>query len=134
MRNRRYDAVSRGLRTATFLALACAAAALPAQEVYKSVDAEGHVVYSDRGSAKGAPKTTLHINEADPAEAARLAREQALLNADDAARARQQALDDKNKAAQDHRKQQACDKARNEYFHMREAPQRHRVAVDCSSV
>ncbi|HVN44634.1 MAG TPA: DUF4124 domain-containing protein [Steroidobacteraceae bacterium] len=134
MRNRTFERMSGSLRTAAFLALACAAAALPAQEVYKSVDAEGHVVFSDRGSIKGAPKTTLHINEPDPAEAARLAREQALLDADDAARTRQQALEDKNKAAQEHKKQQACDKARNEYYHMREASRLYRRDADGNRV
>lgn len=134
MRHRAHDLIRRALRGAAFLVLAAAAAALPAQEVYKSVDADGHVVYSDRGTIKGAPKTALHIAEPDPAEAARLAREQALLNADDAARTRQQALDDKNKAAQEHKRQQACDKARNEYYHMREASRLYRRDADGNRV
>jgi len=107
--------------TLALLALACASSPLAAQEVYKSVDADGHIVYSDRGVSKTAPKTSLHVNEPDPSEVARLAREQALLSADEAARARQQALEDKNKAAQEHKKQQACEKASNEYYHMKEA-------------
>jgi hypothetical protein len=119
-----------GVITATLLALACASAPLRAQQVYKSVDADGHVVYSDRGGSKAAPKTTLHVDEGDPAEAARLAREQALLNADDAARAHQQALDDKSKAAQQHKKQQACEKARNDYYHMREASRLYKRDAD----
>ena len=42
----------------------------PAQEVYKSVDGQGKVVYSDRGVTKNAPKTSLHVEPGNPAEAA----------------------------------------------------------------
>jgi hypothetical protein len=112
---------ARGVTLVALLVLGCAAAPLSAQQVYKSVDAEGHVVYSDRAGSKSAPKTTLHVDEPDPAEAARLAHEQELLKADDAARSHQQALEDKNKATQQHKKQLACENARNQYYHMREA-------------
>ena len=67
------------------VALACLP--LPAQEVYKSVDAQGHVVYSDRGTTKTAPKTALHVEEPDPAEAARLAKQQQILDAQEQQRA-----------------------------------------------
>ena len=113
--------VTGGAMSVALLVLACAAAPLAAQEVYKSVDAQGHVVYSDRGVTKGAPKTAVHVDEPNPAEAARLAHEQQLLEADDAARARQQAVADKNKATQDRKRQQACEKARNQYFQMKDA-------------
>ena len=112
---------ARGVTLVALLVLGCAATPLSAQQVYKSVDAEGHVVYSDRAGSKSAPKTTLHVDEPDPAEAARLAHEQELLKADDAARSRLQALEDKNKATQQHKKQLACENARNQYYHMREA-------------
>jgi len=103
------------------LALACAAAPVAAQEVYKSVDADGHAVYSDRGVSKSAPKTTLHVDQPDPTEVARLAHEQDLLNADEAARDRQRALEDKNRTVQQHKQQQTCEKARNKYSQMKEA-------------
>ena len=112
---------ARGVTLVALLVLGCAATPLSAQQVYKSVDAEGHVVYSDRGGTKSAPKNTLHVDEPDPAEAARLAHEQELLKADDAQRSRQQALEDKTKATQQHKRQLACENARNQYFHMREA-------------
>jgi hypothetical protein len=112
---------ARGATLVALLALGCAASSLTAQEVYKSVDAQGHVVYSDRGGSKSAPKTALHVDEPDPTEAARLAREQELLNADDVARSRQQALEDKTRATQQHKKQVVCENARNQYYHMREA-------------
>ena len=116
-----FGSVTCGAMTAALIALACAAAPLPAQEVYKSVDADGHVVFSDRGAVKGAPKTTVHVAEPDPAEVARLAHEQELLSADEAARARQQAVEDKNKAVQQRKKQQTCEKTRTEYYHIKES-------------
>jgi hypothetical protein len=94
---------------------------LPAQEVYKSVDAEGHVIYSDRGASKNAPKTAVHVNESDPTEAARIAKEQQLLQAEDAQRSKQQVVDDKNKASADHQKQVACQNARNYYYRLRDS-------------
>jgi Domain of unknown function (DUF4124) len=97
------------------LSLGCLNRPLPAQEVYKSVDAEGHVVYSDRGNTKNAPKTTVHVDQPDPDEAARLAKEQARLQAEDAQRTKQQAVDDRNTAAEERRKQTACQNARNNY-------------------
>jgi Domain of unknown function (DUF4124) len=110
-----------GAMIVALLALACAVAQLPAQEFYRSVDAQGHVVYSDRGAVKGALKTTMHVDEPNPTEVARLAHEQELLSADEAVRARQQALDDKNRVTQQRKKQQACEKARTEYSHMKES-------------
>jgi len=115
------ESVARGALTAALLTLACAATPLAAQEVYKSVDSEGHVTYSDRATSKGAPKTTLHVDQPDQAEAARLAHEQQLLNADEASRSRQQALEDKSKKAEQHKKQQACENARNLYYRMKES-------------
>ncbi len=125
---------TRGAMTLALLALACAAAPLAAQDVYKSVDSEGHVVYSDRGAAKGAPRTTLHVDEPDPAEAARLAHEQELLNADEAARARQQALEDKNKTTQQRKLQQVCDKARRQYYQMRDSARLYQRDADGNRV
>jgi Domain of unknown function (DUF4124) len=123
-----------GAMTLALLALACATTPLAAQEVYKSVDSEGHVVYSDRGAAKGAPKTTVHVDQPDPAEVARLAHEQELLNADAAARARQQAFEDKNKATQQRKQQQTCDKARRQYNQMRDSARIYQRDADGNRV
>ena len=75
-----------GAITLALLTLACTTTPLAAEEIYKSVDAQGHVVYSDRGAVKNAPKTSLHVAEPDPAEVARLAHEDELLKADEQAR------------------------------------------------
>ena len=42
----------------------CPVSALRAGEVYKSVDAEGHVVYSDRADSSTAPQTVVQIESA----------------------------------------------------------------------
>jgi hypothetical protein len=81
-----------------------------AQAVYKSVDAQGQVSYSDRGSTPTAPKTAVRVEEPDPAEVARLAKEQALLKAEDAARQKQQGTQETR-----------CQTARNRYFTARDS-------------
>jgi len=127
-----FGSCTRGAKTLALLALACAVPTLPAQEVYKSVDAQGHVVYSDRGAVKNAPKTSLHVAEPDPAEVARLAHEDELLKADEQARMRQQALDDKNKAQQQRKQQQACQQARNHYYYLKDSARIYQRDADGS--
>jgi hypothetical protein len=100
------------LLAAAALTLASAAAA---QQVYKSVDANGQVVYSDRGASKNSPTTSLKVQESDPAAAAQLAKQQRLLEAADAVRRQEQATEDKQRAAEAKQHQQACSKARQEY-------------------
>src|SRR5262249_10801758 len=102
--------------------LACAP--LSAQEVYKSVDAQGHVVYSDRGASKTAPKTSVHVDEPDPVEVARQAKQQQLLDAQDQQRTKEQAADAPAKALEERRRQQgekACENARNNYYRLQES-------------
>jgi hypothetical protein len=92
-----------------------------ANEVYKSVDAQGHVVYSDRATTPTAQKSTVRVIQADPAEAARATRETSLLKAEDSQRKREQDMDSRNKAQQDHDKQVACQNARNRYNSLKDA-------------
>jgi len=101
---------------------------LLAQEVYKSTDTQGHVVYSDRASTSTAQKTVVHVDQPDPEAVARIAKEQQILNAQDAQRKKQQSADDKTKAQQDRDKQTRCDSARNHYFAIKDA--RRIVHVD----
>jgi len=102
------------------LIIVSAGAAPRAQEVYKSVDAQGHVIYSDRASTSTAKKSAVHVDPPDPSEVARIAKEQEILNAQEIQRKQQQAVDDKKKAQQDHDKQARCDAARNHYFAMKD--------------
>ncbi len=99
--------------------LACAA--VPAQQVYKSVDAQGNVVYSDRAPTKNAPTTALHVTEPDPAEVARLAKQQQLLNVSDREREKQAAAEAKNHAALERKQQANCENARNKYYHYKDS-------------
>jgi len=126
--------LTRGATIVALLAFAFAAAELQAQEVYKSVDASGHVVYSDRGTTKGAPKTSVHVDQPDPAEVARLAHEQELLKADDLARSHQEAIEDKTRASQQKKKQAACESARNRYYQMKDAARLFKRDADGSRV
>jgi hypothetical protein len=125
---------TRSTLTVALLALACAATPLAAQDVYKSVDTQGHTVYSDRGVTKSAAKTTLHVDEPDPAEAARLAHEQELLRADDLARSHQEAMDNKTRATQQKKKQAACDSTRNRYYQMKDSARLYQRDTDGNRV
>jgi len=119
--SRTADRLRHGAFLGAVLVLVCASGPLNAQEVYKSVDADGHVVYSDRAGSKNAPKTAVHVEAPDPAEAARLAKEQEILKAEDLQRTRQQTLDANSKAREDHAKQVACDNARNYYYRLKDS-------------
>jgi hypothetical protein len=99
----------------------CTACPLGAGEVYKSVDADGHVVYSDRADATGAQKSAVHSDPSNPAEAARLAKEQEIQKAEELQRTRQKLIDDTKKAQQDQIKQLQCDNARNRYYSLKDA-------------
>jgi hypothetical protein len=92
-----------------------------ADEVYKSVDAQGHVVYSDRTTTPAARKSVVHVIQGNPAEAARVARQTSLLKAEDSQRQREEAMDSRNKAQEDHAKQVACERARNNYNSLKDA-------------
>lgn len=124
----------RGAALGALVALCCPLTPVQAQEVYRSVDAEGHVIYSDRGASKNAPKTTVQVTEGDPAEAARIAKEQQLLQAEDTQRAKQQAIDEKNKSGADHQKQLACQNARNYYYRLRDSARLYQRGPDGNRV
>jgi hypothetical protein len=95
--------------------------AVRADQVYRSVDAQGHVTYSDRPTSAAAQKTDVAVQQADPAEAVRLAKERQLLKAEDDLRKKQQASDTRSKAQQDHDKQVKCQVARDTYNNLKDA-------------
>jgi hypothetical protein len=109
---------------AVFTALAlilCLAGPVRSGEVYKSVDAQGHVVYSDQPDTGTAQKSEVKVEGPNPTEAARIAKEQAILNAEEIQRNRQKAVDDAKKAQADHTAQVQCDSARNRYYALKDA-------------
>jgi hypothetical protein len=119
-RTRRRAALPAGL--ASILAL-CAGliAPLSAGPIYKSVDAAGHVVYSDHAETPAAQKADVHVDAPDPAEVARLAQEQEILRVEDAQRKRQQSADDAKQAQSERNKAAACENARSHYYSLKDA-------------
>ncbi len=113
-----------GQRGAVLVAIAlltCPTRPVPADDVYKSVDAQGHVVYSDHPDSSTAQKSLVHVDRPNPTEVERIAKEQEILKAEEIQRNRQKSVDDKKKAQQDHDKQVQCDTARNRYYAMKDA-------------
>jgi Domain of unknown function (DUF4124) len=104
-----------------FVLLAYAACPSRAGEVYKSVDAEGHVVYSDRADTSTAKKSVVQVDLPDPTEVARLAKEQEILKTEDIQRKRQKAVEDAKKAQADHAAQVLCESAQNRYYALKDA-------------
>jgi hypothetical protein len=91
-----------------------------AAEVYKSVDANGHVVYSDHPDPV-AQKLDISVDEPQAADVARIAKEQKLLKVEDNERKRLAALEDKKKAQLEHDQQLRCEKARTRYYSLKDA-------------
>jgi hypothetical protein len=92
-----------------------------ADEVYKSIDAQGHVVYSDRPETSTAQKAVVNVDRPDAKEVARMGKEQEILKAEEIQRDRQKLIEDAKKAQQDHAKQVQCDAARNHYYTLKDA-------------
>ncbi len=116
--------IRNGALLAALLVMALPGYPPSAGEIYKSVDDQGHVVYSDRAISPGAKKSTLEVEQPNPTEVERLAKQQQQLNAQDAQRKRQDALDEKKKAEEDRQKkarQERCENARNRYYRLRDA-------------
>jgi Domain of unknown function (DUF4124) len=91
-----------------------------ADEIYKSVDAQGHVVYSDRATTPTSQKSVVHVIQPDARDAARAAKETTLLQVEESQRKRAEDEQSRNKAQQDHEKQVLCENARNRYFSIKD--------------
>jgi uncharacterized iron-regulated membrane protein len=90
-------------------------------EVYKSVDAQGHVVYSDHPETGTEQKSEVKAEGPNRTEATRIAKEQAILNAEETQRNKQKAIEDAKKAQADHAAQVQCDNARTRYYGLKDA-------------
>jgi len=89
-----------------------------ADDMYKTVDAQGHAVYSDHPLSSASQRISVQVTAQNPEEAARLAKEQAMLNADAAQQAQQAKRDtdeQTKKAAQDATLRRRCESARDRY-------------------
>jgi hypothetical protein len=89
-----------------------------AGEMYKTVDPQGGVVYSDHPLSPTSQRINVQVTPGNSAEASRLTKEQGLINADAAQQAQQAQRDaeaQKTKAAQESAQKQRCDAARSRY-------------------
>ncbi len=103
-------------------------------EVYKTVDASGNVVYSDRPSSPKSEKMTVPVQQADPSEAARLAKQRALQDADYAQRSRQESEEQGRQDAQSRQEAARCSSARNRYFMLKDVGRIFRLDADGNRV
>ncbi len=101
--------------------LACPTCRPRADDIYKSVDAQGHVVYSDHPDSSTAQKAVVNVDRPDAREVARMGKEQEILKAEEIQRNRQKLIDDAKKAQLDHVRQVQCDAARNHFFALKDA-------------
>jgi cation transport ATPase len=95
--------------------IAGAAGHLCADEIYKTVDAQGHVSYSDHALSPQSKRVTLDVIEADPAEAARLERERAQEHAEadqQAKLSQRRAAEQQKQDAQKQQQERKCEQAR----------------------
>jgi hypothetical protein len=90
-------------------------------EVYKSIDPDGHVSYSDHAESRTAEKSVVHLDAPDPLERARLAHERELLAVEDRQRKQQQLVEAQHKAEQEQLNQTRCENARNRYYLLHDA-------------
>jgi hypothetical protein len=99
-------------------AVAATVSPCPADNMYKTVDAEGHVAYSDRPLSPASQRISVDVTGPNAQEAARLNRDQAAQAAADEQRlkqSRQDAEDQQKKASEDASRQQRCNVARSRY-------------------
>jgi hypothetical protein len=120
--------------------LLCVLAGLPvwsgshADDVYKTVDASGHVVYSDHPTSAASEKLSVPVKQADPAEAARLAKQRALEDAEYAQRSRQEADEQGKQAAQSKQQAAQCTSARNHYNSIKDSRRLFQLDADGNRV
>jgi hypothetical protein len=106
--------------------LTCAAG----DEVYKTTDASGHVVYSDHPPSPGAQKITVPVTQGDPGEAARISKLHALEDAEFAQRSKREADEQARQAAQAKQDADRCTAARNRYGSLKDVRRVYRVDAD----
>jgi hypothetical protein len=82
----------------------------PAGEVYRSVDAQGHVTYSDQPSPN-AQKVEINTGTRDLGNAQRIAHEQKLYQVEEAERLKAKAAEDGKQQKQDEARAESCKKA-----------------------
>ncbi|HEY3784122.1 MAG TPA: DUF4124 domain-containing protein [Steroidobacteraceae bacterium] len=93
-------------------------------QVYKTVDAQGNVVYTDKPMSSKVPKTSVRVHEPSAADLAQLAQEQQASHAAEIERLQQtltHSASEAQQAQQQKEKQVRCDNARNRFYSLKDA-------------
>jgi len=109
---------SRGIPALLLGATAALSVRVPADELYKTVDANGQVSYSDHPLSQASQRISIEVRPANATEAARLSRQQNATEAQLEQRAldaQQDANEQARKSAQLAQQQQRCNAARSRY-------------------
>jgi hypothetical protein len=106
------------LRPMLFIGIIALAPKIQADTMYRTVDAQGQITYSDRPLSSASQRVSVDVTGPNAAEAARLSKEQAAQSAADQQRIQQSqhdAEEAKKAAAHDAAQQQRCNAARSRY-------------------
>ena len=106
------------LRLLLLFGIIALAPEIQADTMYRTVDAQGHITYSDRPLSAASQRITVDVTGPNAIEAARLSRLQTAENLADEDRLKQNkknAEQAQKAAAQDAAKQQRCNAARGRY-------------------
>ncbi|HKT74291.1 MAG TPA: DUF4124 domain-containing protein [Steroidobacteraceae bacterium] len=90
-------------------------------QIYKTVDADGNVVYTDKAPTRDAPKTSLRVHEPTPDDLARVEKQRQASQASEVQRVKQAVTDSAVRAQQQKEKQVRCESARRQYFSLKDA-------------
>ena len=112
----------------TIATASLSAVPLHAAEVFKTIDAEGHVVYTDHADPN-APKTAVQVNTQSAKQAAKAAKLQAAQRTADQQRKKQQALEAAKMAQLDRDAKVQCDEAQKNFYALKAAGAADAVAA-----
>jgi hypothetical protein len=97
-----------------------AAPSLAADSIYKSVDAEGRVTYSDHPLSTASQVVSVNVRPPDRNEARRVSKEQAIFTSIEAQSERQQSLKNKQKEDARRKREQRCTQAKTRVAELHE--------------
>lgn len=93
-------------------------------QLYRTVDAQGHVVYTDKPTSSNASKTSVRVQEPSAADLTQLEQRQQASQAAETQRLQQTLANTANQAQQAQQqkeKQVRCENARNRFYALKEA-------------
>jgi hypothetical protein len=124
--------LARAILTTALLAQSAVTASLPSSsaasagdtQIYKTVDAQGNVVYTDQPPSAKSQKSSVKYHEPSAQDLARVEQQRKATEAAESERVQQAAASNLAQAQQDRaqkEKQARCDNARNNYNSLRDA-------------